>query len=208
MDEYQMTIDDMQFAEMVAAQPGRSAFIDESGSFGFDFTKEGTSLHYVVCAVIVDNENIPAIEKKVKELQSTLFGGKEMKSSSIGSNHSRRAKVLTELQLLDFQIIVMIADKRRFYEDSGLPYHLDGAIRAYDDEKMLHRLDVNLKHADRNTVYTKLWRVDQQIPVETWKELITHYYRDNHLIGEYFGGTDQRQREYVEKMKYLILPQI
>lgn len=83
--------------------------------------------------------------------------------------------------------------------DSGLPYHLDGAIRAYDDEKMLHRLDVNLKHADRNTVYTKLWRVDQQIPVETWKELITHYYRDNHLIGEYFGGTDQRQREYVEK---------
>ena len=35
MDEYQMTIDDMQFAEMVAAQPGRSAFIDESGSFGF-----------------------------------------------------------------------------------------------------------------------------------------------------------------------------
>lgn len=65
MDEYQMTIDDMQFAEMVAAQPGRSAFIDESGSFGFDFTKEGTSLYYVVCAVIVDNESIPAIEKRL-----------------------------------------------------------------------------------------------------------------------------------------------
>jgi hypothetical protein len=76
---------------------------------------------------------------------------------------------------------------------TGLPYHLDGAIRAYDDEKMLHRLDVNLKQADRNTVYTKLWRVDQLIPVEIWKELITHYYRDNHLIGEYFGGVDQRQ---------------
>ena len=120
MDEYQMTIDDMQFAKMVAAQPGRSAFIDESGSFGFDFTKEGTSLYYVVCAVIVDNKSIPAIENKVTELRNTLFGGKEMKSSSIGSNHSRRAKVLTELQLLDFQIIIMIADKRRFYEDSPL----------------------------------------------------------------------------------------
>ena len=82
--------------------------------------------------------------------------------------------------------------------DSGLPYHLDGAIRAYDDEKMLHRLDVNLKQADRNTVYTKLWRVDQRIPVEIWKELITHYYRDNHLIGEYFGGVDQRQAESVD----------
>ncbi len=120
MDDYQMTIDDMQHAELVAAQPGRSAYIDESGSFGFDFTKEGTSLYYVVCAVIVNNTNIPAIESKVDELRSTLFGGKEMKSSAIGSNHSRRAKVLTELLLLDFQLIVMIADKRKFYEDSPL----------------------------------------------------------------------------------------
>ncbi len=79
--------------------------------------------------------------------------------------------------------------------DTGLPYHLDGAIRAYDDEKMLQRLEVNLKQADRNTVYTKLWRVDQQISVETWKELITHYYRDNHLIGEYFGGVDQQPEQ-------------
>ncbi|MGN0809518.1 MAG: DUF3800 domain-containing protein [Christensenellales bacterium] len=115
-----MTIDDIQYAELVAAQPGRSAYIDESGSFGFDFTKEGTSSHYVVCAVIVDNANIPSIEKKVAEIRNTLFGGKEMKSSSIGSKHGRRAKVLTELLLLDFQLIVMIADKRKFYEDSPL----------------------------------------------------------------------------------------
>lgn len=120
MDEYQMTIDDIQHAELVATQPGRSAYIDESGSFGFDFTKEGTSLYYVVCAVIVDNTNVPAIESKVAELRSTLFGGKEMKSSSIGSNHSRRVKVLTELLLMDFQLIIMIADKRKFYEDSPL----------------------------------------------------------------------------------------
>ena len=118
MNEYQMTIDDMQHAELVAAQPGRSAYIDESGSFGFDFTKEGTSLYYVVCAVIVNNTNIPAIESKVDELRSTLFGGKEMKSSAIGSNHSRRAKVLTELLLLDFQLIVMIADSLSSSEES------------------------------------------------------------------------------------------
>ena len=120
MDEYQMTIEDMQYAELVAAQPGRSAYIDESGSFGFNFAKEGASLYYVVCAVIVKNANISAIESKVVELRSTLFGGREMKSSSIGSNHSRRVKVLTELLLLDFQLIIMIADKRKFYQDSPL----------------------------------------------------------------------------------------
>lgn len=120
MDEYQMTIEDMQYAELVAAQPGRSAYIDESGSFGFNFAKGGASLYYVVCAVIVKNANISAIESKVVELRSTLFGGREMKSSSIGSNHSRRVKVLTELLLLDFQLIIMIADKRKFYQDSPL----------------------------------------------------------------------------------------
>ncbi len=120
MDEYQITMDDIQQAKLVAAQPRRRAYVDESGSFGFDFSKEGTSLYYVVCAVIVKDENIPAIESKIEELRNTLFGGKEMKSSSIGSNHSRRAKVLTELLLLDYQLVVMVADKRKFYEDSPL----------------------------------------------------------------------------------------
>ena len=77
--------------------------------------------------------------------------------------------------------------------ETNLPCHLDGAIRAYTEEKMLHRLEIKIKQAERDTTYTKLWRIDQQIPVEIWKELITHYYMDNHLLGEYFGGVDARQ---------------
>ena len=30
------------------------------------------------------------------------------------------------------------------------------------------------------------------ISVSLWKELITHYYRDNMLIGEYFSGGDEK----------------
>ena len=120
MVEYQMTLDDLQYAELIATQPGRSAYIDESGGFGFDFTKEGTSAYYVVCSVVVDDKDIPAIEQKVFEMRNTMFGGKEMKSSSIGADHRRRAKVLTELLLLNFQLIVMIADKKKFYSDSPL----------------------------------------------------------------------------------------
>lgn len=70
--------------------------------------------------------------------------------------------------------------------ENNIPCHLDGAIRAYDDEKMLLRLECNLDHAERNTTYTKLWRIDGALPISAWKELITHYYRDNPLIGEYF----------------------
>ena len=120
MAEYQMTIEDLQYAELIATQPGRSAYIDESGGFGFDFTKEGTSAYYVVCSVVVDDKDVTAIEQKVSEIRNTMFGGKEMKSSSVGSDHRRRAKVLTELLLLNFQLIVMIADKKKFYIDSPL----------------------------------------------------------------------------------------
>lgn len=74
---------------------------------------------------------------------------------------------------------------------TGLPIHLDGAIRAYTEEKILGRMDDNLKHVSRDSCYTKLWRIDGDLPVELWKELITHYFRDNMLVGEYFCGQDE-----------------
>ena len=75
-------------------------------------------------------------------------------------------------------------------QDTGndSPHHLDGAIRAYDDEKMLIRLGCKIDEAERNSTYTKLWRIDGVIETPIWKELITHYYRDNPLVGEYFCG--------------------
>lgn len=71
-----------------------------------------------------------------------------------------------------------------------VPNHLDGAIRAYTDELMLERLGQNIAQSERNTKYTKLWRIDNDMPVDLWKELIAHYYRDNMLVGEYFNGED------------------
>lgn len=76
---------------------------------------------------------------------------------------------------------------------SEIPVHLDGAIRAYTEEKMLLRLEQKISETARDTEYTKLWRIDGNIPPSLWKELITHYYRDNKLIGEYFNGKDEQE---------------
>lgn len=70
------------------------------------------------------------------------------------------------------------------------PYHLDGAVRVYDDEQMLERVDAKISEAGRSTRYTKLWRIDGDLDVPRWKTLISHFYRDNQLVGEYFGGVD------------------
>jgi hypothetical protein len=74
-----------------------------------------------------------------------------------------------------------------------IPVHLDGAIRMYHTESMLERLDKNIINAGRRSEYTKLWRIDGHLEVNVWKEVITHYFRDNQLIGEYFGGRETEQ---------------
>lgn len=74
--------------------------------------------------------------------------------------------------------------------DVNLPTHLDGAIRAYNEEAMLERMDKDMYRAGRHTEYVKIWRIDGPLDVSTWKELITHHFRDNELVGEYLGGVD------------------
>ena len=78
-------------------------------------------------------------------------------------------------------------------QSTEMPYHLDGAIRLYTDEQILKRMDsgTDISKYGKDSLYTKLWRIDSDLDVSTWKELITHYFRDNQLIGEYFGGTDE-----------------
>jgi len=70
------------------------------------------------------------------------------------------------------------------------PFHLDGAIRLYTEEAMLERVDKDIKQAGRHSEYTKLWRIDGSLDVSLWKDLLTHYFRDNPLVGEYLGAEE------------------
>jgi hypothetical protein len=73
-------------------------------------------------------------------------------------------------------------------EDTGQIEHLDGSIRMYSVDAMLERLNADIAHAGRHTEYTKLWRVDGFIPIHLWKTLLSDYFRDNFLVGEYLGA--------------------
>lgn len=77
---------------------------------------------------------------------------------------------------------------------TGLPNHLDGAIRIYNDEQILERIDskTDISKCGKDSEYVKLWRIDNDFSVELWKELISAFYRENALIGEYFGGVDEK----------------
>lgn len=66
--------------------------------------------------------------------------------------------------------------------------HLDGSIRMYSEDSMTERQKKDLAHAGRHTEYTKVWRIDEGISIAKWKSLISDYFRDNFLVGEYFGA--------------------
>lgn len=84
----------------------------------------------------------------------------------------------------------------------GKPYHLDGSIRIYSTEKICERLDKNIDEIEKSDCdYLKLWRIDNEISVTIWKELFTHYFRDNYQVGEYLGGKDLNYEKILEGEK-------
>jgi hypothetical protein len=80
--------------------------------------------------------------------------------------------------------------------------HLDGAIRGYNNEQMIKRLGIDISKQEKDLLYTKLWRIDGDIPKKIWKELICHFYRDNYLPGEYFmPEKNPDTQEYLNTVK-------
>lgn len=117
----QLSFDYYLEQQKLSDMPSRHAFIDESGSFGFDFEKEGTDRFYVICSVIVNSDSLATVEKAFEDVCSKHgFSESEMKSSSIGRNDARRIRILTDILQLDFSVILLIADKKDFIEASAL----------------------------------------------------------------------------------------
>ena len=65
--------------------------------------------------------------------------------------------------------------------------HFDGAIRAYEGYAYLERIDCSIDRAGKQSDYTKLFRLDGSIPVNSWKRILTDFFRGNKLIPEYLG---------------------
>jgi hypothetical protein len=183
---YQLTIEDIERSNSLAIQPGRTAFIDECGNFGFDFeakeTSEagGPSLYYIVCAVVVKNENIRALEIEANKIrQNNGFQTGEMKSSLIGNNHRRRIKILTELLNHDFSLVMLIADKQKFYRDSPLTNYKESFV------KYLHQKLYNEMYA----AYPKLKIVEDEYGLSEFQKGYREYVCANrpqfNLLNEY-----------------------
>ncbi len=81
--------------------------------------------------------------------------------------------------------------------------HFDGAIKAYSKKQLSERIQKNLSKSGRKTNYIKLWRLDGNISIPIWKRLLSDYFRDNYLVGEYLGGKDEMLDIYKRNNSYI-----
>lgn len=71
------------------------AYIDESGAYGFDFSKSGNTSHFIITAVTVKESDIAVVEREVETIKKENgFDNSEMKSSKIKTNFKRRLKII------------------------------------------------------------------------------------------------------------------
>lgn len=112
---YQISFEDVARLHHLSKRPGRTAFIDESGSF--DFGVKGGPF-YVLAAVIVKNSAILPLRERVESIRAQYFPGGEIASRAIGHDHDRRLEIFKEILPLDFRAILLIADKSKFPADS------------------------------------------------------------------------------------------
>ena len=79
--------------------------------------------------------------------------------------------------------------------------HFDGAVRIYSQEGIMSRWDMPINKAGKNTVYTKLFRIDGELALSDWKLLCIYYFRNNSLVYEYFN----KKKEVEELMERKIV---
>lgn len=133
MENYhQMTIQDAMFQQTVDKLPKRLAYIDETGSFGFDFSTEGASKYYILTAIVVEIDKLKKLHTDFEEIKKTNGLAKtELKSSKVPEG--RRERIMLQLMPLEFNIVLFIADKQKFYKDSPLTKYKPVFIKNMDN---------------------------------------------------------------------------
>lgn len=175
---YQYSFDDLK--PNLSDDSSRTAFIDECGNFGFEFTSPGTSKHYIVCAICVKDNRVDDLENAVERIRKTNFGTGEMKSSLIGNDYRRRNKIIAELLPLEFRVILLVANKEAFIKNSPLATYKKSFI------KFLHqRLYRTLYY-----VYPKLKIVEDQTGNSEFQAGFKKYVLDNRQQYDLFDEYD------------------
>ena len=142
------------------------AFVDEFGAFGFDFEKEGCTTHFIITAIIVDEDDLENVSIKLETIRRRYFQSGEIKSSKIGKKHQRRIAILNDIKDLPFHIFSFVCDKEKIFENSGLRF-----------KKTFYKFLNDLVYAELRTYFTSLVISADEIGANDYLKSFANYIR-------------------------------
>lgn len=193
MSIYQTSMEDVQNQKMIGDLSSRTAYIDEFGNSGFDFSTDGDSKYYILCAVIVENKDIENMHATMIEVKKQNgFANAELKSNKIGSNHPRRMKILSPLLSIEFRVVLLIADKQSFIQGSPLTNYKASFV------KFLHQRLYNLLYH----AYPKLNIIEDEIGTSDFQRSFKKYVQNHRPEINFFNDYDF---DYVDSKDELLV---
>jgi hypothetical protein len=77
--------------------------------------------------------------------------------------------------------------------------HVDGAVKAYRSDTYSARREAKLPDAPKSKKKIKLWRVDGDVPLKLWLDLVSFFFKSNEMVLEYFdpAGFEKQFEERV-----------
>lgn len=190
----QLTIYDYLESQRIGDMSGRTAFIDECGSFGFDFSSEGNSKYYLLCAVIVDDDEIDRLHEKIETVKKNSgFANTELKSSKVGNNIEKRNRIVSLLSPIPFRVILFVADKERFIKDSPITEYKQSFI------KFLHQRFYDQLYK----AYPKLKIIEDEVGSSefqtSFRKYVENHRPEYNLFNQYdFDYTDSKDEVLVQ----------
>lgn len=188
----QLSIRDVLTRDTLSNQPGRVAYIDESGSFGFDFNQSGTSKYYILTAVVVDVDKIEAIHNQLEEIKKNNgYGNTELKSSRIPD--AKRKRIMAQLLPLDFSLVVFIADKELMIKGTPLTEYKKTFVKNMNNRMymMLYKAYPKLKIFMDETGYPEFQ--------ESFKQYVESQRSQLNIFNEYdFDFIDSKDETIIQ----------
>jgi len=155
------------------------AFTDESGNFGWDLSKNGVSVKFIVSSIIVKEGDLDNLRNQVEGIRRTYFQTGEMKSSGIGKNHERRKGILADLLHLPFNIFAVVISKEDITQYPGLHY-----------KKSFYKFMNNIVHKELRKAFKVLTIVADEIGGTDYMRSFSKYVAEREDIPNLLSEAD------------------
>lgn len=131
------------------------AFTDEYGAFGWEIDNPSVSTHFIITAIIVKESDLVDFMQKSEILRKKHFQTGEIKSSKIGKDHSRRLRILADLQDIPFSIFSVCIDKKLCLENMS--------ARGLQYKKSFYKFMNNIVHRELRRAFKQIVVVADEI---------------------------------------------